>query len=84
MMFWRTPSRSRSSYWQKAAGRTCRRNACWIEQAIQPRLSELIEEVVGVSVVDLLSDAKLATNERDHCSAVWRTTQRDRVVSPAI
>ena len=32
-----------------------------IEQTIEPQLSRLIEEVVGVSVVDLLSDATLQT-----------------------
>jgi uncharacterized protein YbcI len=32
-----------------------------LDAAIQPQLCELIEEVVGVSVADLLSDAKLET-----------------------
>lgn len=32
-----------------------------LEEALQPQLKALIEEVVGVSVIDLLSDAKLET-----------------------
>lgn len=32
-----------------------------VNEAIQPQVKELIEEVVGVPVVDLLSDAKLET-----------------------
>ena len=32
-----------------------------LDAAIQPQLKELIEEVVGVPVIDLLSDAKLDT-----------------------
>lgn len=32
-----------------------------LNAAIQPQIRELIEEVVGVSVIDLLSDAKLDT-----------------------
>lgn len=32
-----------------------------LDKAIQPQLKALIEEVVGVSVIDLLSDAKLET-----------------------
>ena len=32
-----------------------------LDDALQPQLKELIEEVVGVNVVDLLSNAKLET-----------------------
>lgn len=32
-----------------------------LEEAIQPQLKALIEEVVGVAVIDLLSNAKLET-----------------------
>lgn len=32
-----------------------------LDEALQPQLKTLIEEVVGVTVVDLLSDAKLET-----------------------
>ena len=32
-----------------------------LEKALEPQLKALIEEVVGVSVIDLLSDAKLDT-----------------------
>lgn len=32
-----------------------------LDDALEPQLKALIEEVVGVSVIDLLSDAKLAT-----------------------
>ncbi len=32
-----------------------------LDEALQPQLRELIEEVVGVDVVDILSNAKLAT-----------------------
>lgn len=32
-----------------------------LDEALQPQLKALIEEVVGVSVIDLLSDAKLET-----------------------
>jgi uncharacterized protein YbcI len=32
-----------------------------LDQAIQPQLKEVIEEVVGVPVIELLSDAKLET-----------------------
>ena len=32
-----------------------------LDEAIEPQLKALIEEVVGVAVIDLLSDAKLAT-----------------------
>ena len=32
-----------------------------LEKALEPQLKALIEEVVGVSVIDLLSDAKLET-----------------------
>lgn len=32
-----------------------------LDQALQPQLKELIEEVVGVAVIDLLSNAKLET-----------------------
>lgn len=32
-----------------------------LNAAIQPQLQELIEEVVGITVIDLLSDAKLDT-----------------------
>ncbi len=32
-----------------------------LDEALQPQLKALIEEVVGVTVVDLLSDAKLET-----------------------
>lgn len=32
-----------------------------LDAAIQPQLKQLIEEVVGVPVIDLLSDAKLET-----------------------
>lgn len=32
-----------------------------LDDALQPQLKELIEEVVGVTVVDLLSNAKLET-----------------------
>lgn len=32
-----------------------------LEKALEPQLRALIEEVVGVSVIDLLSDAKLET-----------------------
>lgn len=32
-----------------------------LDAAIQPQMKELIEKVVGVSVIDLLSDAKLET-----------------------
>lgn len=32
-----------------------------LDEALQPQLKELIEEVVGVNVIDLLSDAKLET-----------------------
>ncbi len=32
-----------------------------LDEAIRPQIIELIEEIVGVSVVDLLSDAKLET-----------------------
>ncbi|MCL1465499.1 DUF2294 domain-containing protein [Argonema galeatum] len=32
-----------------------------LNTAIQPQLKELIEEVVGVAIIDLLSDAKLDT-----------------------
>ncbi|NJN57486.1 MAG: DUF2294 domain-containing protein [Leptolyngbyaceae cyanobacterium SL_5_9] len=32
-----------------------------LDKALQPQLAELIEEVLGVSVTDLLSDAKLET-----------------------
>ncbi|NJP08720.1 MAG: DUF2294 domain-containing protein [Leptolyngbyaceae cyanobacterium RU_5_1] len=32
-----------------------------LNEAIEPQIKELIEEVVGVSVVDLLSEAKLET-----------------------
>lgn len=32
-----------------------------LDAAIQPQLKEIIEEVVGVPVIDLLSDAKLET-----------------------
>ncbi|HEY9906363.1 MAG TPA: Na-translocating system protein MpsC family protein, partial [Thermosynechococcaceae cyanobacterium] len=56
-----------------------------IEQAIQPRLSKLIEEVVGVSVVELLSDAKLATKRTGIIAVLsGEPLMRDRVVSPAI
>lgn len=32
-----------------------------LEKALQPQLKSLIEEVLGVSVIDLLSDAKIET-----------------------
>ncbi len=32
-----------------------------LDEALEPQLKALIEEVVGVPVIDLLSDAKLAT-----------------------
>lgn len=32
-----------------------------LEKALEPKLKALIEEVVGVSVIDLLSDAKIDT-----------------------
>lgn len=32
-----------------------------LDKAIQPQVIELIEEIVGVTVIDLLSDAKLDT-----------------------
>ena len=32
-----------------------------LDEALQPQLKELIEEVVGVSVIDILSNAKLDT-----------------------
>lgn len=32
-----------------------------LDEAIRPQIIDLIEEIVGVSVVDLLSDAKLET-----------------------
>ena len=51
-----------------------------LNEAIQPQLKELIEDVVGVSVIDLLSDATLAT-ERTGMIAVLSglPTVRDRI-----
>ena len=56
-----------------------------IEQAIEPKLSQLIEEVVGVSVVDLLSDATLKT-KRTGMIAILSSEplMRDRAPSPAV
>ena len=56
-----------------------------IEQTIAPQLSKLIEEVVGVSVVDLLSDATLKTKRTGIIAVLaGEPLMRDRAPSPAV
>lgn len=55
-----------------------------IEQTIAPQLSKLIEEVVGVSVVDLLSDVTLQTKRTGMIAVLsGEPLMRDRSPSPA-
>lgn len=53
-----------------------------LDEAIRPQIIQLIEEIVGVSVVDFLSDAKLET-ERTGMIVMLENTPRmsDRSVS---
>lgn len=54
-----------------------------IDEAIHPQLKELIEEVVGVNVVDLLSDATLETERTGIIAVLSDTPQvRDRNATP--
>jgi uncharacterized protein YbcI len=55
-----------------------------IERTIEPQLSKLIEEVVGVAVVDLLSDATLKTKRTGMIAILsGEPLMRDRSPSPA-
>jgi uncharacterized protein YbcI len=55
-----------------------------IERTIEPQLSKLIEEVVGVAVVDLLSDATLKTKRTGMIAILsGEPLMRDRAASPA-
>lgn len=46
-----------------------------LDEAIEPQLKALIEEVVGVAVIDLLSDAKLATGRTATIAILAETPQ---------
>lgn len=46
-----------------------------LDEAIEPQLKSLIEEVVGVAVIDLLSDAKLATGRTATIAILAQTPQ---------
>lgn len=46
-----------------------------LDEAIEPQLKALIEEVVGVAVIDLLSDAKLATGRTATIAILAQTPQ---------
>jgi len=46
-----------------------------LDEAIEPQLKALIEEVVGVTVIDLLSDAKLATGRTATIAILAQTPQ---------
>ena len=46
-----------------------------LDEAIEPKLKALIEEVVGVAVIDLLSDAKLATGRTATIAILAQTPQ---------
>ena len=55
-----------------------------IEQTIAPQLSKLIEEVVGVSVIDLLSDATVQTKRTGMIAVLAEEpVMRDRSPTPA-
>ncbi|MGI0487619.1 DUF2294 domain-containing protein [Pantanalinema rosaneae CENA516] len=46
-----------------------------LNEAIQPQIRKLIEEVVGVAVIDLLSDAKLDTERTGFIALLAETPQ---------
>lgn len=46
-----------------------------LDEAIQPQLKALIEQVVGVPVIDLLSDAKLETGRTATIAILAKTPQ---------
>ena len=46
-----------------------------LDEATEPQLKALIEEVVGVAVIDLLSDAKLATGRTATIAILAQTSQ---------
>jgi uncharacterized protein YbcI len=46
-----------------------------LNEVIRPKIIDLIEEVVGVSVVDLLSDAKLETERTGIIALLEKTPQ---------
>lgn len=46
-----------------------------LDEAIQPQVKALIEEVLGVSVIDLLSDAKLETGRTATIAILAATPQ---------
>lgn len=46
-----------------------------LDEALEPQLKALIEEVVGVAVIDLLSDAKLATGRTATIAILAQTPQ---------
>lgn len=55
-----------------------------LNAAIEPQIRALIEEVVGVSVIDLLSDAKLESERTGIIAVLAEVPQtRDRSKAPA-
>jgi uncharacterized protein YbcI len=46
-----------------------------LDEAIQPQLKALIEQVVGIPVIDLLSDAKLETGRTATIAILAATPQ---------
>ena len=46
-----------------------------LDAAIQPQLKEVIEDVLGVPVIDLLSDAKLETGRSGTIAILGATPQ---------